>query len=255
MGTFWATIGKIGPLFIKTSGHTDYYLDPPALPFGESFLRVIELILLKLRRNSLRDNFDSASVAPDASPRPIPRPGTRNRFISVSPMASAHEIRRSLSTIWLLQLSRPFLPRNVKTKKSLCGRHSSVVASAPAILWLWVWIPSTPFTLFFDLYRWNCNEKSTKMNKKSPGLASLGARTHDPVWPDWAIFKVLVTKFVEKVAQTFSNIFGLLWKMALFMLSCCKYFLGNFWWKLGYSLLQHLVTLNSSKVFLWLGIS
>ena len=47
-------------------------------------------------------------------------------------------------------------------------------------------------------------------------------------------WKFLRTKFLEKVAQIFSNIFRLLWKMALFRLNWCGYFLGNFWRKLGY---------------------
>ena len=38
-------------------------------------------------------------------------------------------------------------------------------------------------------------------------------------------------------------IFGLKWKATLFMLNYCSYFLGNFWKKLGYFLIQHLVTL------------
>ena len=33
-----------------------------------------------------------------------------------------------------------------------CGRHSSVVSSEPTILQPWVRIPSTPSTLFFNLY-------------------------------------------------------------------------------------------------------
>ena len=38
-------------------------------------------------------------------------------------------------------------------------------------------------------------------------------------------------------------IFGLKWKATLFMLNCCSYFLGNFWKKLGYFFISHLVTL------------
>ena len=59
-------------------------------------------------------------------------------------------------------------------------------------------------------------------------------------------WKFLGTKFLEKVAQILSNNFGLLWKMALFMLNWCEYFLGNFCRKLGYILLQHLITLQRS---------
>ena len=59
------------------------------------------------------------------------------------------------------------------------------------------------------------------------------------VWPDLAIY----LKFLAKVAQIFSNIFRILWKIALFILNWCEYFLGSFWIKLGYFLLQHLVAL------------
>ena len=55
---------------------------------------------------------------------------------------------------------------------SMGCRHSSVVSSAPTILFPWVQILSTPSTLFFNLY-WNCNKKKTKKNKKRPGLAHL----------------------------------------------------------------------------------
>ena len=45
-----------------------------------------------------------------------------------------------------------------------------LVLSLPTILRPRVRIPSTPSTLFFNLY-WNCNEKRMKINKKRPGLA------------------------------------------------------------------------------------
>ena len=42
-------------------------------------------------------------------------------------------------------------------------------------------------------------------------------------------------------------IFGLNWKATLFMLSYFDYFLGKFWIKMGYFLIQHLVTLPLDK--------
>ena len=56
-------------------------------------------------------------------------------------------------------------------------------------------------------------------------------------------WKFLGTKILVKVAQIFSKNIGLLWKTAFFTLNWCGWFLGNFWRKLGYFLLQHLVTL------------
>ena len=53
----------------------------------------------------------------------------------------------------------------------LGGRHSSVVLSAPTILWPWVRIPSTPSNLLSVCIICNCNEKRTKINKKRLGLA------------------------------------------------------------------------------------
>ena len=58
------------------------------------------------------------------------------------------------------------------------GRHSSMVLSAPTILWLQVWILSTQsMYAFFNLYFWNCNKKRTEINKKGPGLAHLKNET------------------------------------------------------------------------------
>ena len=42
-------------------------------------------------------------------------------------------------------------------------------------------------------------------------------------------------------------IFWLKWKETLLMLNYCDYFLGNFWKKLGYFLVQHLVTLTWTR--------
>ena len=47
-------------------------------------------------------------------------------------------------------------------------------------------------------------------------------------------WKFLGTKFLAKVAQILSNIFGQLLITTLFTLNWCIYFLGNFWRKLGY---------------------
>ena len=54
--------------------------------------------------------------------------------------------------------------------------------------------------------------------------------------------KVLGNKVPCKSSPNIEQHFRLLWKMALVMLHWCGYFLGTFWWKLGYFLLQHLVT-------------
>jgi hypothetical protein len=89
-----------------------FYLDPPFFPFGDNFLRVNELILLKLLRNSLFPNLESASHAPEMSPSPELIPGTLSRVISVSPIVSEQEVRRSESTTWLEQLSLPLFPEN-----------------------------------------------------------------------------------------------------------------------------------------------
>ena len=50
-----------------------------------------------------------------------------------------------------------------------------------------------------------------------------------PVWPDWAILKVLSTKFLEKIAQIFGNVWGHFEKC--FYLS--KNSFSNFWATLG----------------------
>ena len=44
--------------------------------------------------------------------------------------------------------------------------------------------------------------------------------------------------------------FGLFWKTSLLYKNCIGYFLGIFWKKMGYFLLQHLVTLDSSFAFI-----
>ena len=63
----------------------------------------------------------------------------------------------------------------VETKKIiLCGRHSSVVSSAPTILRPQVRIPSTPSKLFSICIIEIVIE--TKINKKRPGLAHLKKR-------------------------------------------------------------------------------
>ena len=62
--------------------------------------------------------------------------------------------------------------------------------------------------------------------------------------------KFLGTKLLAKLTQIFRNNFGILWKMALFTLNWCGYFLGNFRRKLRCSLLQHLVTLFSMSKYL-----
>ena len=69
-----------------------------------------------------------------------------------------------------------------------------------------------------------------------------------PVWPDCAIFESSLqqSSFV-KVAQAFSNILGYCEEWHFYMLNWCIYFLGNFWRKLGYYLLQHLVTLDAAS--------
>ena len=46
------------------------------------------------------------------------------------------------------------------------GCHSSVVLSVPIILRPLVLIPSTPSTLFFNLYYWNCNQKKNENKQK-----------------------------------------------------------------------------------------
>ena len=65
-----------------------------------------------------------------------------------------------------------------------------------------------------------------------------------PVWPDWAFLNILATKFPAKMPQKFAKHFGLFWKMAFLNKNCGGYLFSNFWWKLGYFLLQHLVTLG-----------
>ena len=74
----------------------------------------------------------------------------------------------------------------------------------------------------------------------------LGKKSANSVTRLGHIWKFFGTKFLSKVAQIFSNNFGLLWKIELFTLHWCGYFLGNFCRKLGYFLLQDLVTLITS---------
>ena len=63
------------------------------------------------------------------------------------------------------------------------------------------------------------------------------------VWPDWLFLKKLSYTFSFNNSPNIWQLFGLVRKMALFNQNCCGYFLGHFWIKLGYFLLQHLVTL------------
>ena len=77
------------------------------------------------------------------------------------------------------------------------------------------------------------------MERTKPSVTGLGN-----------FLKLFGTKFIAKVGKIFNNNFGLLWKIALFTLNWCMYFLSIFWTKLGHFLLQHLVTLNK-KDFEW----
>ena len=61
------------------------------------------------------------------------------------------------------------LEKEFKESVQKCGRHSSMVLSAPTILRPRVRISSSPSMLFFNLY-WNCIEKRTKINKKEAGI-------------------------------------------------------------------------------------
>ena len=55
--------------------------------------------------------------------------------------------------------------------------------------------------------------------------------------------KFFATKFLAKEAQMMANFLGNFEKPHSYEKNCIGYFLGNFWNKLGYFLLQHLVTL------------
>ena len=68
-------------------------------------------------------------------------------------------------------------------------------------------------------------------------------------------WKFLRTKLLEKLAQIISNIYRILWKMALSMFNCSAYFWATFGEYKSYFLLQHLVTLFLSptlpNLFSW----
>ena len=70
---------------------------------------------------------------------------------------------------WFFSLIAPVefvLPRT----EHLCGRHSSVVLSVPTTAAPGSY-PKHTIYAFFNLYYWNCIQKTTKINKKRPGLA------------------------------------------------------------------------------------
>ena len=55
--------------------------------------------------------------------------------------------------------------------------------------------------------------------------------------------KLSAIKFLAKEAQMIGNFLGYFEKKSLVCKNCIGYFWGNYWKKLGYILLQHLVTL------------
>ena len=55
--------------------------------------------------------------------------------------------------------------------------------------------------------------------------------------------KILADKFSFKRSQNILSVLGLFWKQHFLSKKCCGYFLGNFWWYLGYFLVQRLVAL------------
>ena len=60
--------------------------------------------------------------------------------------------------------------------------------------------------------------------------------------------KVLGDKFCSKSRPNDGPLFGHFWKTSFFCKNCRCYCLGNFWKHLGYFLLQHLVTLVTTKI-------
>ena len=77
----------------------------------------------------------------------------------------------------------------------------------------------------------------------------LGKKSANSVTRLGHIWKFFGTKFLSKVAQIFSNNFGLLWKIELFTLNWCGYFLCNFYknWATFYSnIWSHWVPMTST---------
>ena len=88
------------------------------------------------------------------------------RFFSESPLSQEN-------VEWWTTKFRQYLTKNISDtrKEKRCGRrNSSVVLSAPSILWLRVPIPCTPSTTVFNLYYWNCNEKRNENKQKEAGF-------------------------------------------------------------------------------------
>ena len=62
------------------------------------------------------------------------------------------------------------------------------------------------------------------------------------MWPDWAIFKSSLDKFCYKINKNVWQLFRLLWKNH-FLIELQQILFGKLLEKMGYFLLQHLVTL------------
>ena len=64
------------------------------------------------------------------------------------------------------------------------------------------------------------------------------------VWPDWAILLLQKKPYDPNIwAFIREKKFGLFWNISLFKYKLLRLLFGNLWWKLGYFLVKHLVTL------------
>ena len=97
-------------------------------------------------------------------------------------------------------------------------RYSSVDLSVPSILPPWVWVPSTPSTLFSNYIDLSCGEARNKQKrgrdwpiffKKNIGQMRLVKRCSETVWPDDEI-KVAQFFFKKYCPKSIHNSFDLI---------------------------------------------